>query len=100
MGNKLEMVLTREEIERIKENLDKRTIMVDLNGLKVKSAKRLLMNLMALNRDGYDIYAIHGYHGGTAIKQMITNDLSSPRLIEKRKVKRNEGVTILTMQAA
>ena len=100
MMSRLEMIFTREQIERITENLSTKTITVDLHGLSVKDAQRLLKNLMAINREGYDICAIHGYNHGTAIKEMITDSLNNPRLTEKKKVKGNYGRTLLKMNRA
>ncbi len=102
MGNRLEMVFTKEEIARITEKIRNNVhmITVDVHGLKVVEARRLLKNLMAMNREGYDICVIHGYIHGTAIKSMIANDLDNPRMIRKEKVKGNYGMTILKMNRA
>jgi len=102
MGNRMEMIFTNDEIARITEGIknDVHTITVDVHGLRVKDAKRLLNNLMAINREGYDIQVIHGYSHGTAIKEMIYGKLESPRLECKKAVKRNHGRTILKMNKA
>ena len=98
MREKLMMIFTKEELNRISEN--GHTITVDLHGLIVRDAKRLLNNLMVLNRDGYDICAIHGYNHGTAIKEMIRGTLGNPRLSSKKSVNGNYGRTVLKMQKA
>ena len=98
MKEKMMMIFTKEEMSRISEN--DHTITVDLHGLIVKDAKKLLNNLMALNRDGDDICAIHGYSHGTAIKEMINAELDNPRLVEKKGVKKNYGRTILKIRKA
>lgn len=98
MESKLRMVLTKSEMDRL--TFNSKTIVVDLHGLTTKMAERLIKNIMALDRKGYDICTIHGYHHGTAIKNMIAGDLHDPRLIEKKPVAGNPGRTILRMQAA
>ena len=103
MGNRLEMVFTKEEIARITEKVSNNmhTITVDVHGLKVKEAQRLLKNLTALNREGYDITVIHGYTHGTAIKNMLESDqLNNPRITGKEKVKGNYGRTVIKMNSA
>ena len=103
METKMQFIFTKEEIERIKEKIKEnghRTVVVDLHGLSVKKAHRMLLNLIALDRNGYDILAIHGYNHGTAIKNMITADLSSPRIQKKKTPAYNPGQTIISVNAA
>ena len=102
MKKMLEMILTKEELDRITEEVRDNVpaLTVDLHGLKVKEAKRLLGNLMALNREGCDIRVIHGYLHGMAIKNMIYDTLENPRLTEKQRVKGNYGMTVLKMAKA
>ncbi len=76
-------------------------ITVDLHGLRVKEAKRVLLALMGINhKESFEICAIHGYVHGTAIKEMIYRDLTCPRLIKKTGVKGNYGRTVLTVGRA
>ena len=98
MRNRLEMVLTKEEMARVAFNGE--NITVDLHGLVPKAAERLVKNIMALDREGYDICTIHGYNHGTALKSMITGNIKNPRLEKKVPVKGNYGRTLLKMQAA
>lgn len=98
MENRLRMIMTKDEMGRLRFN--GKLITVDLHGLTAKSAERLIRNIMALDREGYDICTIHGYNHGTAIKSMIDDKLQNPRLTAKEKVKKNPGRTVLKMQAA
>ena len=102
MGNRMEMIFTREEIQRITEDIrnNVHTLTVDVHGLRVKEAKRLLNNLMSINREGYNICVIHGYNHGTAIKEMIHGKLNNPRMEEKKGGKGNYGRTVLKMREA
>ena len=101
MREKMEMIFTKDEINRIVEGLQENAdmITVDLHGLKVKDARRFLQNLMAIGQGRQDICVIHGYNHGTAIKEMIYRDLSSKRLVNKTGVKGNCGRTMLKMHA-
>ena len=80
METKLMMVLTKDEMGRLTFNGN--IITVDLHGLTTKMAERLIKNIIALDRDGHDICAIHGYHHGTSIKNMITNDINNPHITQ------------------
>ncbi len=93
MREQLEMILTRDELMRVR--MDGKVLYVDLHGLKVAEAKRLLLNIMAVNRAGYDICAIHGYHHGTAIKEMIQTRLYNQGMVRREVVKNNLGRTFL-----
>ncbi len=101
MRKRMEMIFTKEELARITgikhENII--TLIVDVHGLKVKEAKRLLKNLMVLNLEGYDICVIHGFNHGTAIKEMISAALYHPRNVAK-KTGSNPGRTLLKMEKA
>ena len=97
MGNRLMMIMTKDELGRIK--LNDNLITVDLHGLTPGDAKRLVKNIMALDREGYDICTIHGYNHGTAIKRMISGSLSNPRLVSKERISGNLGRTRLKLQA-
>ena len=98
MENRLRIVMTKDEMERL--SFNERLITVDLHGLTPAAAERLIRNLMALDREGYDICAIHGFNHGTALKRMILDLLQAPRLAGKEPVKGNPGRTLLRMQAA
>ena len=98
MENRLRIVMTGDEMGRLKFN--GKLIMVDLHGLTPAVAERLIRNIMALDREGYDICAIHGFNHGTAIKRMIADSIQNPRLAGKEPVKGNPGRTLLRMQAA
>ncbi len=102
MENRLKMIFTKEEMERIAEMMrdGKREISIDLHQLTVKQAYRLMKNLIALDREGGTIRVIHGYHRGTAIRDMIRNGLENPRIADWQEPERNPGQTILTINRA
>ncbi len=103
MGNAIQMIFTKEEINRIKEKIKangEREVSVDLHHLTVKEAQKFMKNLIALDREGCTMRVIHGYNHGTAIKTMIQNNLQSQKIAEKHSCAHNPGQTILTIKKA
>lgn len=74
------------------------TIEVDLHGMDVWDARSYLnsrINAASLNVK--EVVVIHGYRGGTALRDFIRKNYSHPRL--KRKfVGMNQGMTILVLK--
>ena len=102
MGAAFKMIFTADEIKRIKEKVKngEREISVDLHQLTVKQAQKLMKNLIAIDREGCTMRVIHGYHGGTAIRSMVNNDLDSPKIKSRHILENNPGQTILTISSA
>ncbi len=102
MDTKLSILFTKEEINRIKERImgGTKDITVDLHGLTVREARRMIGNLVALNRDECSFKLVHGYNHGTAIKQMIWNDFKNNRIVSMETEKRNPGKTVIRCRAA
>lgn len=98
MGSKYNIILTKEELKRITVNKD--VIMVDVHGMKVKEAKHLLKNLIALEQNAFTLDVIHGYNGGNAIKNMLQRDFLSNRITNMENMLYNEGETLLSIKAA
>lgn len=98
MSKEMMMIFTKEEIERIKENPD--GICLDLHRLSVKQSKRLVNNVISMNRDNFSLTLIHGYVHGTAIKEMLVGNFDNPRVIGKHGVKNNYGRTVFDIIAA
>ena len=96
-------IFTEEEISRIAEeikNNGQREISVDLHELTVNQARKLVKNIIAIDREGCTLRVIHGYNRGTAIRSMVNNDLASPKIAERHICKNNPGQTILTISKA
>ncbi len=103
MGEAMKAIFTEDEIKRITETMRNgaKNIAVDVHGLDVKKARRLIRNIAAIDRDGADIRVIHGYNRGTAIKSMIASGgLGIDRIAGMTSPPENPGVTILEMLAA
>lgn len=97
--NRLSMILNKEDIKRIKIKKNNETnveeFAVDLHNLGTKDAMVLVNNIINLNRDECEIEVIHGYNHGIALKDMINSRFHNPRIMEKKSVARNMGITIL-----
>ncbi|MDD6490407.1 MAG: Smr/MutS family protein [Clostridia bacterium] len=68
------------------------SIEIDLHGHTVESAKTLLNDsLKKLPKDVREINVIHGYRGGTALRDMVRK-YSHPK-IERKILGLNQGIT-------
>ena len=101
MNENIKMILTKDELRRIKTKIKdgKPEITVNVHNMHVKEAQRLLKNLIAIDRKCEELHVIHGYNHGTAIKDMIAADLTSPRIISKSVRKDNPGLTDIVLAA-
>ncbi|MBQ9460455.1 MAG: Smr/MutS family protein [Clostridia bacterium] len=71
---------------------------LDLHGHTVESARRLLTEtLRSLPAEVRELEVIHGYHQGTAIREMIRS-FKHPR-IERKILGMNQGSTIFELKA-
>lgn len=100
MNEKMKMVLTKDDLARIKTLENASSISLNLHQLSVKEAQRLVKNIIALNRDNFTLTLIHGYHRGTKIKDMLNNEFQNERLVSKHEVKNNQGRTVFDIKAA
>ena len=74
---------------------DEMVIKVDLHGMCRESAQKALSNIIAIIRSPFILDVIHGYNGGTVIKELICNDLKSPKIKGHRSPNWNPGETLL-----
>lgn len=81
-------------IRQIDEEEGRVHIVVDLHGLTVAQAKRLLNNIIAMIRCPFSLEIIHGYHHGTAIRDMIYQDLDNPKITSRHLNMCNPGITL------
>jgi DNA-nicking Smr family endonuclease len=81
---------------RIYCNEEEETIIsVDLHGMCKESAQRSLKNIIAIIRSPFILDVIHGYNGGTVIKELICNELHSPKIKGHSSPNWNPGETFL-----
>jgi len=72
---------------------------IDIHGYVEDDAKKLLERfIVACDSSVKEILVIHGYHGGSVLKEMVRNPnkLRSKR-IRRRKPTMNQGETILQL---
>ena len=91
--NRLNMILTAEDMNRIQEYPDRMSL--DLHGKTKKEAKRLLNNVINIIRHPFTMEVIHGYNHGTVLKDMIFEEVINPRIVSKNVPSYNIGETYL-----
>ncbi|WP_026523263.1 Smr/MutS family protein [Butyrivibrio sp. MB2005] len=97
---KLSMILTKEEMDRIsyrKEGNNEVVLKADLHEMKYKQAYRFVKNLIALSQGVFELDLVHGHNHGTVLRDMIHNDLNSPRIKSKTLLWWNEGETLVAI---
>lgn len=73
------------------------SIEIDLHGQTVESAKTILTNtLKTLPKGVREVSVVHGYHGGTALLNMVRK-YSHPK-VERKILGLNQGVTIFIIR--
>ena len=95
LNDRFSQVLTGEDIKRIniKEKNGNIKIMVDVHGMTVKAAKRLINNIINMAMTVVEIVIIHGYNHGTAIKDMLLNRFENSHIDHIFSDEFNMGVT-------
>ena len=74
------------------------TIEADIHGMRVLEAKRELETLIGrADKSIREIVVIHGYHGGSALKNMVRSELRQPR-IQQKILSLNQGETTLLLK--
>lgn len=96
-----EKVLTERELKAVTVNQYGSVLwlVVDLHEFGTIDAKRLINNLIALVRGSFEFVIIHGYHHGTAIKEMVQATNWGSRVIYKVVPDYNPGETIMRVAA-
>ena len=74
------------------------TIEADIHGMRALEAKHELELLIGrAGKDIREIVVIHGYHGGSALKNMVRSELRHPR-IQQKILSLNQGETTLLLK--
>jgi hypothetical protein len=82
-------------------NIQPGIIEIDLHGLKVEDAVRKTQNAVyKANSSVYIIRLIHGYHGGTRIKDALEDEFSYGRNEKVKSIRQgsNPGITELVLR--
>ena len=75
-------------------------IKYDAHGQTVGETRKALHNIIAATRDGVNLCVIHGYNGGTAIRDMLTAETISDRITDKHCYEYNPGRTWMSVACA
>lgn len=74
------------------------TIEADIHGMRAAEAKRELELLLGrADKNIHEIVVIHGYHGGSALKDMVRKELRHSR-IQQKILSLNQGETTLLLK--
>lgn len=79
------------------EDGDEVKVIVDVHGLTTRQAKRLINNIIAMIRRPFSLEVIHGYHHGTAIRDMIYTDLANTKIQSRHLETWNPGITVMAI---
>ena len=83
---------------KIKKNIHNNPeITFDAHGLTVQEAKRVIRNIVNVSRSPIHLCIIHGFNRGTGIKDMLTKETFSGKLINRFCPDNNPGETILDL---
>lgn len=99
---KLAMVLTRDELNRIRIQRDaygEIRITADVHGMTCHEARRFINNIINLVRVAFRLIIIHGYNHGTAIKDMLAWNFNNTHITERHPDPWNQGVTYMSIAA-
>lgn len=95
-------IFTDEEISRMSYRETRgiiEAVIVDVHGLKVVKARRLINNIINLIMGSFELFVIHGYHNGTAIRDMLREGIGNHKVVSWIGVAGNQGITCLTILA-
>jgi len=70
---------------------------VDIHGMTVADAKKKLEQYIKTAPKNCEVTVIHGFHGGTALQNMVRKTLKHKR-IKRRILGLNNGETILVIE--
>lgn len=95
MREKCRRIYTVEQMNRIIWQSDN-YIRVDVHGMSKNKALHFIQGILLLNdSDNFVIEVVHGYHGGTAIKDALTSEFHTRRKCRLQRTHRNPGITKL-----
>lgn len=92
---KFEFVFSKDDLARFR--VVDGELYIDVHGMTCPMAQRFLKNTIALLKGSVNIYVIHGYNRGCAIKEMLRNTPLSHRQYQVQHVNWNPGITRLVV---
>lgn len=68
---------------------------IDVHGMTELEAKsRIEKYIVSLPKDAQELRIIHGYHGGTSLKELVRSNKIKSKRIYKKRFTMNQGETI------
>ncbi len=68
---------------------------IDIHGMTELEAKREIEKYIAsLPKDAKELRIIHGYHGGSVLKELVRGNKIRSKRIDRKKFTMNQGETI------
>ena len=99
--NRFKLIFNEKELDRItcdEENGNK-IIIVDVHGMKCSAVERFVHNIITIVHAAFNLLIIHGYHGGTAIRDMLRTGFIDSRVLSVAPDINNDGRTFLVCGA-
>jgi DNA-nicking Smr family endonuclease len=74
------------------------SVKIDIHGLTTQDAESELDHFLEyLDDDVDEVVVVHGYKGGTSLRDMVRKQFRHPR-IKKKYISMNQGITILELK--
>lgn len=74
-------------------------VTVDLHYLNKADAGKIIRNMIAINRDKFQLRIIHGYNHGTVLKDYIMKENFGHRVTDKAVSPWDKGVSLMKIDA-
>ena len=71
---------------------------IDIHGMNTYQAKVCLLSALKRNRGAYRIRVIHGYHGGTALRELVRREIAADTRVLRWEAGLNPGETDLVLR--
>ena len=94
--SRLKMILTQDELNRLsvqESSNGKIHITADVHGMKCSEARKFLNNIINIVHTAFQLIVIHGYNHGTAIKEMLSQNIINDHVYEQFPDPQNQGIT-------
>lgn len=73
-------------------------IEIDVHGMNTYQAKICLLSALKRSRGAYRIRVIHGYHGGTALRELVRHEIAADARVLRWEAGLNQGETDLVLR--
>ncbi len=97
---RMTFILNGDDLHRVhvqRDNEGNIILVIDVHEMKVAEAKKILNHIIIMYRFPFKLRVVHGYNHGTAIKDMIAEQLDNKRIISKEVEVYNPGITTIQL---